>query len=211
MLHEPSVLVGFGLTGDQTGIDYRTQPRLQKRDLDITGLGPDSLAVGVTTVPPRALIMKGASGCIGDSGGPLLAQSTGAVLGVYSLQVGESCVAPDVRHQMVHVPPFVTLIDEAFAAAGCLPTPEPEFEPTAAAGATGSAGAGADGDSNGAGGNPSEAGAPSAEPERDPKPKADTNCAFTRLPAVSLSAFDALALLLGVGVVQRRSRRRERG
>src|SRR5882724_3200861 len=104
LVHEASVLVGYGMNATQTGIEYTTQPRRQRRDLEIEAVGPDSIADGVTSVPPRALILQGPSGCIGDSGGPLLAEATGAVLGVYSLQDGESCSAPDIRHQMVHVP-----------------------------------------------------------------------------------------------------------
>jgi hypothetical protein len=214
-LHETGVLVGFGLDATQTGIDYATQPRLQKRDLDITALGPDSVADGVSTVPPRALILKGPSGCIGDSGGPLLAQQSGAVLGVYSLQEGESCAASNVRHQMVHVPPFTALIDEAFNAAGCLPTPELE-------GATGAGGAGAEAGGAGApaeaaggadaapiagaaGSNASGgAGEPSSEAPREPD--SASGCSLVPVPAHSPSAFPLLAML--ASALGRRARRR---
>lgn len=222
LLHEQGVLVGFGLGAAQTGIDYATQPRFQKRDLDITALGPDSLADGVTTVPPRALILKGPSGCIGDSGGPLLAQQSGAVLGVYSLQEGESCSASNVRHQMVHVPPFTSLIDEAFAAAGCLPTPEPE-----GAGGAGGAGAeagaggeavqttgGAEADSAagvGAGGSGGASSGAAGEPsgETPAGPASSSGCSLAAASARSSNASFALAMLAGVYAL-RRTRRRTR-
>lgn len=124
---EVTTLVGYGLTGD--GIEtivVSSQPRLRKAGLSIAGVGPDSLADGVTTVPPRALLLEGPSGCIGDSGGPLLAQSSNALLGVYSLLDGVGCTDPRVRHQLVHVPPFQALTEQAFAAAGADPVPEPQ-------------------------------------------------------------------------------------
>jgi hypothetical protein len=136
-LNEPGVLVGYGMDAGQRSIDYRTQARAQKPNQAIIGVGPDSVEDGVLTVPPRTLRLEGPSGCIGDSGGPLLAQSSGALLGVYSLQVGDDCAAAHVRHQLVHVPPFQLLIEEAFAAAGARPLLETTEEPP-----SGSAGAG---------------------------------------------------------------------
>ena len=203
-LHEAGVLVGYGLGATQTGIDYATQPRFQKRDLDIVALGPDSLADGVTTVPPRALILKGPSGCIGDSGGPLLSQQSGAVLGVYSLQEGESCTAFNVKHQMVHVPPFTTLIDEAFDAAGCLPTPEAEGSAGAggagaeagAAGAPVTASGGTEADTAaGAGGGSSSGVAGEPSEETPAKPASSSGCSLAAVPENSASAFHVLAML----------------
>lgn len=145
---ELGMMVGFGLELGQLGIDYRDQPRLRKGDLTVAGVGPDSLDRGVTTVAPRGLIIDGPCGCIGDSGGPLLAQATGAVLGVYSLQQGESCSADNVRQHLVHVPPFERLIADAFAAVGA----EPVAEPQALGGEGGEAPSGLGGTGGGAGG-----------------------------------------------------------
>jgi hypothetical protein len=218
-LHETGVLVGFGLDATQTGIDYATQPRFQKRDLDITALGPDSLADGVTTVPPRALILKGPSGCIGDSGGPLLAQQSGAVVGVYSLQEGESCAASNVKHQMVHVPPFTALIDEAFSAAGCLPTPEPEGSGGAggagaeagAAGAAVEAAGGVEADpAAGAGGERSSGVAGEPGDETPAKPASSSGCSLVAVPAPSPSALQLLAMLAAFGLGRARRRRNAR-
>ncbi|HEX7454010.1 MAG TPA: trypsin-like serine protease, partial [Polyangiaceae bacterium] len=140
---EAVTLVGYGLVSDsQQTIDFSNQPRAQKTGLSIAGVGPDSLADGVTTVPPRALLLTGPSGCVGDSGGPLLAASSNAVLGVYSLLNSASCSDARVRHQLVHVPAFQTLIAQAFAAAGADPTPETPPGDLGAAGASADAGAG---------------------------------------------------------------------
>ncbi|HWZ87894.1 MAG TPA: trypsin-like serine protease, partial [Polyangiaceae bacterium] len=126
-LGEAVTLVGYGLTSDdQQTIVVSTQPRMQKTGLSIAGVGPDSLDQGVTTVPPRALILDGPCGCVGDSGGPLLAASSHALLGVYSLLDGVSCSDAQVRHQLVHVPAFQALTQQAFAQAGAEPVPEPE-------------------------------------------------------------------------------------
>jgi hypothetical protein len=214
-LHELVVLVGFGITDNQQFIPYETQPRLQKRGLEVTGVGPDSIDDGVTTVPPRVLLLEGPSGCIGDSGGPLLAESSGAVLGVYSLLHGGSCSAPAVRHNFVHVPPFRALIDEAFAASGGEPLLEPE--PTSEMGEAGSGGA-ASGAPNGASGEGSTssgatgalggaAGETAREPEPKPKPAKSSGCSLSLPPAGAANALLS-ACLLTVGVVARRGRRR---
>src|SRR6185369_1972707 len=203
-------------------IDYTTQPRKQKRDLEIAAVGPDSIADGVTTVPPRELILDGPSGCIGDSGGPLLAEKTGALLGVYSLQDGESCSAPEVRHQMVHVPAFQTLIDEAFTAAGCQPEPEPAGAAGAAgtdtplAGASGvatdptsSAGAATDptATSGGASGAASDT---DSEAEPQPQTAARSGCAFSAPQRSSASVASLLIALAAAVSVRARRRGRAR-
>jgi hypothetical protein len=151
---EAAVLVGYGLQRGQNELSYETQPRMRKAGLSISGVGPDLLDDGVTTAAPRALLIDGASGCVGDSGGPLLAEATGALLGVYSLQQGDSCGASNVRNHLVHVPPFERLIADAFAAAETEPLLEPEPSAVAGAGGDGgdaSGGAGASAAANGGG------------------------------------------------------------
>ena len=137
LVHEVVVLVGYGTSRDDEYLDYKTQPRQQKRGLEIAGVGPDSIDDGVTDTPPRVLNIEGPSGCVGDSGGPLLAESSGAVLGVYSLEGGGGCAAQAVHSHLVHVPPYQGLIDEAFAVAGCEPVPE--LTPAAGSGGAGGA------------------------------------------------------------------------
>jgi hypothetical protein len=180
---ELGVLVGYGQDARERALDLHRQARQQKRDLAITGVGPDSVEDGVTTVPPRTLALDGPSGCIGDSGGPLLAQSTGAILGVYSLQDGERCADPQVHHQLVHVPPFQLLIQQAFAAAGAEPLEEPM--------------AGAAGSGNELG----EAGQPASMPPPPAAPR-DSGCAFSGSPPSSLTSL----WLLAVAARRRRGR-----
>ncbi|MES1188245.1 MAG: trypsin-like serine protease [Myxococcales bacterium] len=208
--HEAAVLVGYGLDGEQELLDYRTQLRAQKRDLEIEAVGPDSVADGVTTVPPRAVILDGPSGCVGDSGGPLLAQETGAILGVYSLQQGDSCTAPDVRHRMTHVPPFQALIDEAFTAAGCEPLPEDEVgsgsagAPPSAGGATETGGAAeANEAGDAAGGASTSAGTDTGSSAAAPSHR--SSCAFA--PTNYDDATGPTALLALAGLVVERRRR----
>ena len=216
-VHERATLVGFGLTEDERVIDYQTQPRLQKRDLEVVGVGPDSIDDGVTTVPPRVLFLQGPSGCIGDSGGPLLAQPSGAVIGIYSLQLGGSCSVSGVRHYLVHVPPFRELIDDAFSASGG----EPLLEPTPAAGGAMSVG-GASGASDGTGGNDNSELGPAAggvggaagevaqEPEATPQAAESSGCS---VPAAHAGRADAwrLVALLALGALARRRNLAGRG
>jgi hypothetical protein len=136
---EPATLVGYGLDETQGDfIDYRTQRRRRKTDLAVYDVGPDSIDDGVTTVAPRTLIVKGPSGCTGDSGGPLLSNETKALIGVYSTFDGTVCTDRDGRQEFVEISPFGVLIDQAFAAAGATsldePLPEPEPEPLDARG-----------------------------------------------------------------------------
>jgi hypothetical protein len=182
---ESGTLVGFGLVRDQRVLDYQHQPRASKADLEIAELGPDSLEEGVTTAPPRSLILRELSGCTGDSGGPFLAASTGALLGVYSLQRGGECEAEDAYHQLVHVPPFQALIAEAFAAAEAVPTPEPVK-------ATGEGGAGGEASTHVAGAE--SAGAAPGEPPPDDEESSCT-LASRRSSSHAADVWSVLALL----------------
>lgn len=143
---EPVTLVGYGLDEnmEQSGrLDLRTQPRLHHEGLDIAEVGPASSDDLVTIAPPRTIVLNGPSGCFGDSGGPLLARDSGAVLGVYSLMAGASCSAQNARHLFVHLPDFTALTRDAFERAGHEPVPE--LVDTGAAGAAGESGTAGDG------------------------------------------------------------------
>lgn len=190
---EQAVLVGYGMDEKEAGIDYVRQPRLQRRDLRIAAVGPASLSDGVTTAPPRSILLRGPSGCLGDSGGPLLSQASGAVLGVYSLQAGESCSAANIGQQLVQVQPFDVLIAEAFAAAGAEPIPEPL--PSNAGGESGQSSLPSEPSAAGAGGTPEE-----APPET--QSLKSSGCSVSRAAST-----DSLVWLL-VAAVARRARRR---
>lgn len=181
---EAAVLVGYGLTDGQKGIDYRTQPRARKPGLEVAEVGPDSLADGVTTAPPRTILLNGPSGCIGDSGGPLLSSRGGAVLGVYSLQNGDSCADEHVQHQLTHVSPYRALIAEAFAAADAQPTLEASTN-GGAAGAANEIAAGA-----GEGGSAQDS-SPDESLDSD-----RSSCALARTGAAQSNSWALAALLL---------------
>jgi Trypsin len=213
---ELATLVGYGLDGVQSSLDYTTAPRQQKTGISIAAVGPDAVE-DVTSVPPRTVILEGPSGCTGDSGGPLLAASSGAVLGVYSLQNGDSCAEPDVKHQMVHVPAFSGLIAQAFEAAGHEPVLESELqlEPdsagaagaTSVAGTPSEAGASAASDqSGGAGGAPGE-GSPSVAPASD-EPSSSCSASLRRAGDEDSALLLALIAFVIVARGRRTSQRR---
>lgn len=204
--HETAVLVGYGTAASTDFIDYARQPRQQKRDLEVMAVGPDSIDDGVTDTPPRVLSLDGPSGCVGDSGGPLLAQASGAVLGVYSLAGGGGCSSQAVHSHLVHVPPYHALIAEAFAAADCEPVPEVV---PAAGGASDAGGVGgAPGDvepepTPSIGGIGGAAGEAAREPEPAPKGSAGSNCSVAVAQGNTAQA-SVLALSLVLGAMARR-------
>ncbi len=155
---EAVTLVGYGFddamsTGDV--LDVTTQPRTHNDRLTIADVGPASDDVG--SAPPRTIVVQGPSGCIGDSGGPLIARSTGAVLGIYSLLDASTCLALNAKNLFTHVPDFGVLANDAFTAAGAKPTPESSGSEPGGPGA-GQAGASGNRAENGEGG--ASAGAP---------------------------------------------------
>jgi hypothetical protein len=190
---EASVLVGFGVDGSGHNVDFQTATRHRKAGLEIADVGPDSLAEGVIRTPPRTLVLQGPSGCIGDSGGPLLDEASGALLGVYSMLQGESCSTPTGRQFLVHVPPFQLLIKQAFAAAGAEPLREPE---PSGAGGSGNEPTGA-------------AGADGADSPGDPTSAQSSGCAVTQPPSEPFAAASWVVLALATAVERiRRSNRR---
>jgi hypothetical protein len=161
---EAVTLVGYGFDDAMSAgneLDYTTQPRTRNAHLTIADLGP-ATDDGVTSAPPRTIVIEGPAGCIGDSGGPLLATATGAVLGIYSLLDGTSCLAPDARNFFTHVPDFSTLAGQAFAAADAKPTPERSGAETGegGAGAAASTGGAENGESGAPDAGAANAGAP---------------------------------------------------
>lgn len=208
--NEMVTLVGYGVDDQQQSLDVQSAVRRQKTALSLSGVGPDSIADGVKDVPPRTLILRGISGCVGDSGGPLLATPSGALLGVYSLQRAETCTDPNVLHQLVHVEPFHDLIDEAFATAGAKPIPEPVNEPDAGREPDPRSSAGASSMAE-PGTIDARAGAAGVETEAPPHQAASSSSSCSFAPARGSASAIALLLALAAPLAQRRARRRVAG
>jgi hypothetical protein len=162
-LGEPVTLVGYGFDDDMADgsfLDFRTQGRTRNATLVIEDVGPVSDG-DATSTPPRTVVVEGPSGCIGDSGGPLMARETHALLGVDSLSDTDDCRAHTIRNFFTHVPDFVLLTADAFSAAGYEPTPEPNPDASSPKSDAGNGGAPAE---TGAGGATSVGGAETESP-----------------------------------------------
>jgi MYXO-CTERM domain-containing protein len=121
--------IGYGATGLSGPIS-----RFRREGLRVLASGPDSNDEPSRTAAPRTF-MVGEGPCHGDSGGPAFAESSGALIGVYSLLTTGSCTALGVRNVFTKVAPFRDLLSDAFEAAGAepllevLPEPPPPSEP----------------------------------------------------------------------------------
>lgn len=120
---ELTYAVGWGITV----AELEPSVRQQRRDLPVTRLGPND-AYPVLT---RAEFLLGESICEGDSGGPIYAQKTNAVIGVVSrggnggddTGPGSTCLEADNFITMLS--PFQEIINRGFTAAGATPNLEP--------------------------------------------------------------------------------------
>jgi hypothetical protein len=119
---ETTVAVGWGQLGDGS------QPfiRQQRRDVAINRVGPSDLLPTLTASDfqiPESI-------CGGDSGGPVLDQASGAVIGVVS-RGGNSDDPTEATHgantcinannTITKLPPFRAVFDQGFAATGTSP------------------------------------------------------------------------------------------
>jgi hypothetical protein len=144
---------GYGLT-DEAG----AAPALRLRTgVDIVGIGPDQPTTLTQAAPVRAIrVGPGSITCNGDSGGPIVSATTGAVIGVVSfgLEAGINAACADANTDDTTGPrlaEYPTLALAAFAAAGAAPLLEvvPSAAADAAADPDGTAaldGAGSDSD-----------------------------------------------------------------
>ncbi|MBX3229324.1 MAG: trypsin-like serine protease [Labilithrix sp.] len=118
------VAIGYG----KASAEYEPA-RQERRDVPVKKVGPDD----AHPVLGRSELAFPESICEGDSGGPLLAQDSGAIVGIVSRGVtgdpvpdrpGDHCL--DVDNIATKLPPFRGVIDRAFQAAGATPLEEPE-------------------------------------------------------------------------------------
>jgi Trypsin len=200
-------VIGYGLT-ENSGTDDKYSARHRR----------DGLRVKYVDTLPSTFVLP-RSVCKGDSGGPALDATTGAVLGVYSLgfpgEDAAACSSETALNYFVQVNRYESLLREAFAAAA-VPFPGSSSEGGAGGADVGAAaGAGAVGASEARGGSdPSNGGAAGGAEEEPtggkPKPRAssDSGCQLEAASASALSSahWGSLALLIGFALQRRRSR-----
>jgi hypothetical protein len=147
--------VGYGETENgEIGIRYA------RAGVRIAQVGESPFRPVGDPTPPFTFVTQGPLLCIGDSGGPLFAES-GALLGVFSRFAG-SCSSPITRNIFTQAAPFASdVAEDAFQAAGATPILEPDPGSGGTAGMSteegGAAGAGGD-DEGGAGAGGASAG-----------------------------------------------------
>lgn len=134
---ESLVAIGYGLySPDGRGaVDIRHR----KPSLSVDRVGRSPFNPEGDDIPPRSFQVNGGSLCMGDSGGPAIAES-GAVFGVYSKSNGD-CTSTDTLNWYTETAPYAEeLIRPAFAAANAVP--QLEIDKGAAAGTAGAPGVG---------------------------------------------------------------------
>jgi trypsin len=112
-------VMGYGETEqtESTGRHKRTGVR-------VIDVGPAAEGDPTITAAPRTFVTNEGA-CHGDSGGPALAEDTGALVGVYSLAAGSSCTGIGTRNVYSSLNLFAALARQAFAAAGHEPIIDP--------------------------------------------------------------------------------------
>jgi hypothetical protein len=135
--------IGYGdIDGNRTivGRHYRD-------DILITAVGPEQ---GSSMAAPYWLV-TGEGPCHGDSGGPLISEETGAVMGIYSLNLSASCKGIEARNAYTELLPFASFIRSALKEAGAEPIVE---APSSGGTGSGGEGNGGEGGVNGQAGDP---------------------------------------------------------
>jgi len=135
LVGEPVSVSGYGLTGDAGG-----PSALRVRDdAQIVGIGPTIAMTLTQPAPVRSIrIGPGTVTCNGDSGGPIVSNVTGALIGLVSLGLqaspdGPFCVATDTSETTGPLlADYDALTMQAFAAAGAVPTVESDDDAASA-------------------------------------------------------------------------------
>ena len=111
VLGETVTVAGYGLGERTSGLERREVSGI--RILDVGGAVADPVA----TTPPRTFVVGGDTLCVGDSGGPAIAEDTGALIGLYSRVTGD-CFAVTSRNTFMNIANYGSLLDQAFAVTG---------------------------------------------------------------------------------------------
>jgi trypsin len=108
-------IVGYGETEE-----VESSGRHRRTGVRIIDVGPASEEDTSITAAPRTFVTNEGA-CHGDSGGPAIAQNTGALVGVYSLTAGTSCTGIGIRNVYTSLNLYSNLALQAFDAAGAEP------------------------------------------------------------------------------------------
>ncbi|HEY2515389.1 MAG TPA: trypsin-like serine protease [Polyangiaceae bacterium] len=114
---ETVTVIGYGLGERTSGLERREVAGV--RILDVGAAAADPAA----TTPPRTFVVGGDTLCVGDSGGPAIAEDTGALIGLYSRVTGD-CFAVTSRNTFMNIASYGSLLDQAFAVTGETPRDE---------------------------------------------------------------------------------------
>lgn len=118
--------IGYGdIDGNKTFVG-----RHYRDDIPIMAVGP---AEGSRLAAPY-WVVTAEGPCHGDSGGPLLSEETGAVIGIYSLNVSATCLGVQARNAYTELAPFASLVRTTLKDAGSTPVVEPPATGTGAGG-----------------------------------------------------------------------------
>jgi MYXO-CTERM domain-containing protein len=131
MRGESMTLIGYGVNESGTA-----GQRHRLVGTHVTDVGEYDSYPKSPRASPHTFVM-GVGPCSGDSGGPAFSDETGAVIGIFSILVGNDCEAADARNVLTQVGPFENLIREALAFAGAEPLTEVEDPGTGEGGAGG--------------------------------------------------------------------------
>ncbi len=126
---ESLVTVGWGVTS----MELEPRKRQQRRGVTVKRVGPSDELPILT----KSEVLFDESICLGDSGGPVFAQGTGAVIGVVSRggnglephpsRLSETC--EDAENVATQLAPFAPFVRRAFDRAGATPRIEPVAPP----------------------------------------------------------------------------------
>ncbi len=94
--------------------------RYARAGVRVVDVGPLTDGGEVRTAAPRTFVL-GEGPCHGDSGGPAFDETTGALVGVYSVTAGSSCSGVGIRNVYTSLAPFSELVLDAFVEAGAEP------------------------------------------------------------------------------------------
>jgi hypothetical protein len=101
--------------------------RYARSGVRVVDVGPLTDGEEGRTAAPRTFVLNEGP-CHGDSGGPAFDETTGALLGVYSVTAGASCSGVGIRNVYTSLAPFSALVMDAFVAAGAEPLLEDDGE-----------------------------------------------------------------------------------